>query len=139
MQIGLASARLLLGSVFLYAGFLKIFSPLEFADAIYTFDLVPSDFIQPLATILPPLEIILGSLLIFRYQVRAAALGILILSCVFTVAILQGIVRGLPIDCNCFGQVKWLNSNVWTALGRDLLLVIVAGFVYFKTAEISSL
>lgn len=122
--------RMVIGAIFIYAGFLKIREPQAFADSIATFRLLPKELIAIVALTLPPFEIITGSLILGRYQ-RVGALGILLMTVVFAIALIQGIVRGLEIDCGCFGggaPSLWKTS---LSLGRDLILMGCAGFAYF--------
>lgn len=123
--------RIVIGAIFIYAGFLKIGEPQAFADSIATFRLLPKELIAIVALTLPPFEIITGSFLILgRYQ-RVGALSILLMTAIFALALIQGTIRGLEIDCGCFGggtPSLWKTS---LSLGRDLVLMVCAGFVYF--------
>ena len=116
------SIRLILGAIFLYAGFLKFQEPQRFADSIAGFQMVPDSVINLMALSLPVLEMIVGALLVFGIQRRIAALTVLILSGVFAVALITALTRGLKIDCGCFGGGEPSVLKTWLSLGRDLLL-----------------
>jgi putative oxidoreductase len=121
-------ARLVLGGVFLYAGFVKIADPAAFAGEIAAYRLLPYFGNYLSAAVLPWLEVICGVLLIVGYRTRAAAAVILLLTTLFMAALASTIVRGLDIDCGCFrhGGDK---TSAWTALGRDTLLFVAGLFV----------
>ena len=54
-----------LAAVFIYAGFEKIHDPLDFADSIAGFGILPVAFINPFALALPLFEIACGLLLLW--------------------------------------------------------------------------
>jgi uncharacterized membrane protein YphA (DoxX/SURF4 family) len=127
-------ARLALGGVFLYAGFVKIADPAAFAGDIAAYRLLPYFGNYLAATILPWLEAICGLLLIVGNRTRAAAGVFIGLTAVFMAALASTLIRGLDIDCGCFrhGGKK---TSAWTALGRDALLFVAALVVYRKSGR----
>lgn len=122
--------RLTLGGVFIYAGVLKIADPQAFADSIVTFSMLPKETINLLALTLPPFEILLGILLVGGWKLRSASFAIAILCFVFAVALVQAIIRGLEVDCGCFGGGDPSPLGVWLSLGRDLALFGISVWVY---------
>jgi len=119
-------ARLILGSIFIYAGVLKMYSPLEFADNIAAYQLLPASMINPLALSLPFFEVICGLLVLTGFHIRIGAMGIFIMLLVFMGAIATAIKKGLLIDCGCFGGHSWFESNLWVALVRNGMLLLLA-------------
>ena len=117
--------RLILGGVFLYAGFVKIAEPTRFAGSIAAYRLLPYFGNYLAASLLPWLEALCGLLLIAGYRTRAAASLVLLLTLAFVAALLSTLVRGLDIDCGCFrhGGEK---TSAWTALTRDGILLAMA-------------
>lgn len=117
--------RLLLGGVFLYAGFTKITNPTAFAGSIASYKILPYFGNYLVAALLPWLEALCGLLLIVGYRTRAAASLTILLNIVFLAALTSTIVRGLDIDCGCFknGGEK---TSAWTAIVRDVALFITA-------------
>jgi putative oxidoreductase len=118
-------SRLVLGGVFLYAGASKVFYPGGLAASIRSYGLgLPEWFVTLSAYALPPLEVLLGFYLLVGLFTRASAWtanGMMIL---FTVALAQGALRGLEIDCGCFGSASGAEaSNLWVDLVRDLGLL----------------
>lgn len=118
-------ARLTIGGVFLYAGFVKIGEPAGFAGSVAAYRLLPYFGNYLAAAVLPWLEALCGLLLIAGYRTRAAASLVLILILAFMAALGSAVARGLDIDCGCFrhGGEK---SSAWTALARDGVLLVMA-------------
>lgn len=125
--------RIVIGAVFVYAGWAKIFEPEPLADTIASFQILPRTLIVPLALSLSPFEILSGALLILGWPRRVAALAIVIVTAVFLVALLSAVARGITIDCGCFGQslaAAPTAMRMWVDLGRDLLLLVGAVVLY---------
>jgi putative oxidoreductase len=115
--------RVAIGSAFVYAGVIKIQDPSELAITVASFQILPNLLISPLALTLPPFEIISGGLLVLGIWRRPAALGIALISGIFLVAIAVALMRGLTIDCGCFGTGTPSRAKMWLDLGRDILLL----------------
>jgi uncharacterized membrane protein YphA (DoxX/SURF4 family) len=97
-------ARLGLGGVLLYAGYLKAFSPEKSMMAVRAYELLPIWLANIFGIVLPWLEIGAGVLLIVGIAVRYMAIFGSALMIVFVIAISQAWARGLSIDCGCFGD-----------------------------------
>ena len=98
--------RLVVGGMFIWAGVSKIIDPLEFAQNIANYRVFPQGISFFLALVLPWIEVICGVSLIlgiFRY---ASALLLSGLLAVFLVLITVTIIRGIDIDCGCFGDLS---------------------------------
>ena len=128
-------ARLLVATVFVYAGAIKAANPAPFADSIASFKMLPASLSNLLALGLPPFEILAGLLLLVpnRWR-RIGAFCILLMISAFLVALATALARGLKVDCGCFGgsslDLLSPTRNLWLALGRDLVLGTVAWFLY---------
>jgi uncharacterized membrane protein YphA (DoxX/SURF4 family) len=126
-------ARLLLGVVLLLAGYLKAQSPSKAQMAVRAYRLLPVSIANLFGLVLPWLEIGAGILLIVGIAVRYSSLFGGALMLLFVGAISQAWVRGLSIDCGCFGgggevaagQTKYLQEVL-----RDLGLTATAIFLY---------
>ena len=121
--------RLVLGFVFVFAAISKAADSEGFAQAINNYKLLPDFVINILAIILPWIELSAGVLLIFGISVKensAIFTGLLV---IFIIAILISLIRGLDIECGCFGTadgskigiVKLLENIGLLALGLILL------------------
>jgi len=118
----LLALRLTIGGIFLYAGTTKIINPQAFADSIATFKMLPVQVINIVALGLPPFEILLGLMLISGWKARAASLAVAGLAIVFGIALGQALIRGLAVDCGCFGSGEPSVLKTWASFGRALLL-----------------
>ena len=128
---GLA-ARLILGGVLFLAGFLKIDEPDKSQMAVRAYEMLPISIANLLGLILPPIEIVIGALLILGALTRVmAALGGFTMV-IFIIAIAQAWARGLNMDCGCFGgggavepgQTKYLQEIL-----RDAGLAFLAAYL----------
>ena len=98
--------RLLIGSIFLWAGVKKILSPFDFSVAIYNYRLFPGPVIGLAAAMLPWIEAIAGLCLLTGLKTKGAATISSLLLLVFVGIIIISAARGLDIDCGCFGGVE---------------------------------
>jgi len=98
--------RLVLGGLFVYAGVVKVLDPLDFAQNIRNYRLVGQGLSFIAAVILPWLEILAGFLLVAGIWTRASSLLISGLLVFFILLTLVTIVRGLDVDCGCFGALS---------------------------------
>lgn len=116
-------ARMVVTVVFLGAALPKLADPAAFARDIANYRLVPGVAAGGLAVYLPWFELVLGCALWAPSHVRPAARGLAIgLLTVFVLALLSALVRGLDVDCGCFGSDGGSSSLLW-AVARDLGLV----------------
>lgn len=125
--------RVLAGLAFCYAGWMKIQSPQSFADSIAAFQLLPARLINLLALGLPPFELVTGVWLLVGWRVRTAAFCGLAATTFFLFALISAMLRGLPVECGCFGEVDSALTpaqRLALATGRDLLLAAAILIVY---------
>lgn len=117
--------RLAIGVVFLYAGFVKLRQPWYiFAGMIDNYGVVSPTVSEWLARILPAAELVLGVLLLAGWYRRTASFAAATLLSAFCGLMLWGYLKGLRIDCGCFGPGE--------AVGPRTLLrdgVLVAGSI----------
>jgi putative oxidoreductase len=131
-RLRLLALRLLLGGVFLYAGGVKLASPRAFADGIAAYQILPEACVNVFALALPPFEILLGAWLLIGWRVRSAAFCATCTLLVFLGAIVSARLRGLHVDCACFGADTAGSSfaNGPLALVRDGVLAAAALVLY---------
>ncbi|HET9127787.1 MAG TPA: MauE/DoxX family redox-associated membrane protein [Propionibacteriaceae bacterium] len=97
------AARLYLGGMLLVAGAIKLGNLPKFALDIRAYHLVPYEWTKILGYSIPPLEVLVGLLLVAGAFVRvSAAVGALLMA-VFTFSIAWVWAKGYSIDCGCFG------------------------------------
>ena len=127
------AVSLALAAIFVYAGIDKIHEPGQFADNIAGFAILPAALINLLALTLPLFEIVCGLLLLLPMTRRIGALAIALVSVMFFIALLSALLRGLTLDCGCFGVGAPSRSKMWLELGLDLVLFAGAVFVYLPS------
>jgi uncharacterized membrane protein YphA (DoxX/SURF4 family) len=125
--------RRLIGGLFIYAGVVKFQDPQSFADSIAMFQMLPKQGINLLALSLPPFEVLAGTLLLVGRWQRAVTFAILVLTSIFALALGQALVRGLKVDCGCFGAGEPSTWKTWAALGRDILLLAGTWVLYRRS------
>jgi len=127
------AVALALGAVFIYAGADKIRNPLQFADSIAAFAILPTMFIDPLALGLPTFEVACGLLLVAPRTRRFGALALALSSALFFLALVSALLRGLTLDCGCFGIGTPSRPRMWLELGLDAILFGGSLFVYLRS------
>jgi len=122
--------RIALGGIFVYAAVLKIADPGRFLIAIRSYQLLPDPWAPLVALCLPWLEILVGIALIIRRPYKASLVLIGGMLTVFLLAIVSGWVRGLDLDCGCFGGDAE-SGDYAQLIGRDLVFfLMLAGLVW---------
>ena len=96
--------RIILSLVFIFSGIEKIINPELFSDSISNYRLFPSFSINLIAITIPWIELTVGLLLLFGISVKDNIIIINSLLMFFVVIILIAVIRGLDIDCGCYGS-----------------------------------
>ena len=123
--------RLLIAALFLFAAITKLFDPGSFAQQIANYQLTPWLATAVLSVFLPALELCVGICLLLGRWESGALVWLAILLMIFSGALLSAIVRGLSIDCGCFGRSVENTGTLWPLL-RNLALFVVTGFLWFS-------
>ena len=117
--------RVVLGGVLIFAGIVKLPHTRTLIWEIDQYHILPSSLATVYGHTLPPLEIVLGSLLVLGVwlKISASLSGLLVLS--FTIARITAFARGLDIDiCPCFGAAVPLLAV--PSLAIDFVLLALA-------------
>ena len=115
--------RVVLGGIFVYSGYIKLQSPLQFASALTGYKLLPDSLIFPMATYLPWVEVALGVLLLSGWKIRYVSIGASLLLLGFTTILTVTYLRGIQADCGCFGFGHKISP---LTIARDLLMLLPA-------------
>jgi len=119
----LLAFRLVLGGLFVYAGAVKVLEPLDFAQNIRNYQLVGQSLSFVAAIVLPWLEILAGLALILGVWTRGAALVVTGLLVFFIVLTAVTMIRGLDVDCGCFGSLS--RKSGWGVVLEDLGMLVL--------------
>jgi uncharacterized membrane protein YphA (DoxX/SURF4 family) len=119
--------RLILGVIFIYAGYSKIFQPnrnlwpyfilkfsismnlSNFATQVEAFKMLPDWGVQFVAHALPFTEIILGLLVLIGWRLRIWAPVLTLIMFGFTFVVLRAYLLHMNINCGCFATPQPIN------------------------------
>ena len=124
-------ARFVLAGVFIFAAATKIDDPGTFAIQVERYQLLPWKVCAVIAVYLPWLELLSGLCLFLKFLERGALVLIMLLLSIFTLALGSALVRGLSIDCGCFGHA-FISTGTVVPILRNLLLLLFAGVLWTK-------
>jgi uncharacterized membrane protein YphA (DoxX/SURF4 family) len=129
------AARLVLGGVFLVAGGLKVVDPQSSVAAVRAYRLLPDSVATLVGWGLPFAEVALGLLLLAGVATRVVAAITAMLLMVFIAAVVSAAVRGLSIDCGCFGgggDVAPGQTAYGIEIVRDVGLLLLAAWLMWQ-------
>ncbi len=135
MSVLRITSRILLGIVFVFSGFVKVFDPLgsayKFVDYFVAFRL---EFLEPvafpLAVFLIVTEFIIGISLLTGFKIEMGAWGVMIFMSVFTPLTLVLAIFNPVEDCGCFGDAIVLTN--WQTFYKNLVLMVFVVFVFIS-------
>ena len=118
-------ARWAVAGIFLAAAVPKILNPSGFAADISHYAMLPDGLVNPLAVILPWIEAVMGWALLSGFSAEGGIVLANLMLLVFLGAMGQAWVRGLDINCGCFGHSNARGEIVLSIL-RDFGFLVVA-------------
>ncbi|EDY83575.1 DoxX subfamily, putative [Verrucomicrobiia bacterium DG1235] len=112
------------GAFFAIAATVKIVDPEAFLSSLLTYQVFPQGLATVLALFAPVLELLVAICLITGILRKGATLLTVAMLALFIALVAQGMVRGLEMDCGCFGS----NSLQTTAdyalkIGQNIMLL----------------
>lgn len=119
--------RFLLAVILIWAGLAKLLDLDNALRAVRAYRVLPEPVAPAFALALPLVELAVGAALLVGWRVRqmaGAALGLMLL---YAAALGQAWVRGLQLDCGCFGAGSWVGYPQEVA--RDLALALAAAYL----------
>jgi putative oxidoreductase len=128
------ATRVVLAGIFVVAGAAKAYDPAGFAIEIQRYQLVPWLVGAIVATYLPWLEMIAGAMLFVGRLERGALLILTLLLVIFTCALASAMIRGLGIDCGCFGKTFQATGTLVPFL-RNIFLLACAAVLWSERSE----
>jgi putative oxidoreductase len=127
--------RLALGGIFVSAGALKILDPARFASAVGNYRLVPHEFINIVAILVPWIELAAGLCVISGIWLRPAALILTVMTGIFTLAVILCARPGVEyIECGCFGRIDGAKIGL-QSLAINLVLFCLAAVLTAQTRD----
>lgn len=129
VDLGLLLARLGVGGILIYAGFLKAVGPApEFAALLGAYKLFPAPLLKPLSIGLPYVEMWVGLFLVTGFYTRWAALASSLLAAAFLISVGSTFARGIDLGvCGCFGPQSLTPKHTFAL---DIILLAFSIFSY---------
>lgn len=124
--------RLVLGGVFLVAGFSKLGATMQTLAAVYSYQIVVPDWVaNGVAAGLPWIELALGGALVAGVFMPVVLVAAGFVLAAFTALTAQAWWRELPIDCGCFdfGSLHPALEVLGTPGGATLRNLVLLGLV----------
>ena len=129
--------RMVLGCVFSFSAWSKIMAPQALADAIVGFDIIPESIALEAAIMLIWLELICGTFMLLGLWARATVIVITGMLTLFEIGLISVVVRGIEVNCGCFGQFSEMQVG-WNTIIRNLVqLVFCALLLYYGSWKYS--
>jgi uncharacterized membrane protein YphA (DoxX/SURF4 family) len=146
------TGRLVLGGIFMYAGYSKLFYPnrnfwpflffkfsitmniSQFAAQVEAFKMLPPWGVQFVAHTLPFTEIVLGLLVLIGWRLRIWAPALTAIMLGFFGVVLRAYLLHMDINCGCFATPEPINlMKILEDGGLALLAVLMTVFTYTET------
>jgi uncharacterized membrane protein YphA (DoxX/SURF4 family) len=113
-------ARLVVGTVWIVAGALKVSNMDASTRAVRNFQVLPEAIVPFVGHLLPLLEIVVGSLLIIGFAIPVTASLSALMQLAFIIGIAQAWARGFQLDCGCFGGGGGTTGNAAKGYALDI-------------------
>lgn len=134
--------RLVLAGYLGVAGLLKLPHPAESVRAVRAYRILPEAVVPTIGYVLPLLEVAIAILLLLGLGTRVAAIFSSLLMTAFIIGIASVAVRGINIDCGCFGgggEVAEGATKYTEEIIRDVCLLLLGLFLVHRPASRLSL
>lgn len=123
--------QLLIGVLFATSGAAKCLHLRRFHRIVRSYELLPQSPAAVLSVLLPPLELLLGALLIGGWGSALAAAAAAFLLFSFAAAIAVNVHRRNFIECGCGGVWTPPEGVSWQVIARDSAIAVLACVVAF--------
>ena len=121
--------RVILAAIFIYTGYIKIESPLQFAVVLLGYDLLPEVWIPYIAQWFPWAEVVLGIFLLIGWKMRYVAAASTALLLFFTAILSITYFRGIDANCGCFDFTSKISP---LTILRDSIILLPALYLLFE-------
>lgn len=123
--------RLATGTIFIAASIDKIIHPAAFAQIVYNYQVLPNGMINPIAIVLPWIELAMGVLLLAGIWLPGAALLSVCLFLTFFGTLVFNLARGLNVHCGCFTTSPADSpQTTWYVIRDSLFLILGISLCY---------
>lgn len=120
--------------IWLKAGISKLGSKTETIQSVQGYEIFSDKWAHIIGSIMAPLEIAGGLLLLFGVFLRASSWLATVVLTLFIVGIAQAWIRGLQIDCGCFGPAdpETLGMDYLKTILRDVFYIALTLWTAFR-------
>ena len=134
----LAFLRILLGIFFLAVGGAKLLAPYQnFLYVVQSYQTFSPPLEEIAARVVPWIEFFIGLFLALGLWLKKTLIAFLFLLSAFLVILGQAILRGMSIDCGCFGE--WLKVPIQITFLMDSCQWLLAVFMLRQLQQTSRL
>jgi putative oxidoreductase len=122
--------RIGLAGMFLYTGYIKLESPLQFGAVLSSYKLFPEPLLLPMMKYFPWVEIALAVLLLIGWKMRYVAIAACGLLISFITVLAITYFRGIDANCGCFSFDDRITP---LTLVRDGLIILPAIYLLVES------
>jgi putative oxidoreductase len=132
------AARIVVAVTFVVAAIPKVDDLLGFAEDIRAYQVFPVWSTHMLAALVPMIELVGAAAIVSGRDrwVRASGVVLAVLTVAFVALIASVIVRGIDLDCGCFGKQAEAEAVGWPTLWRDVALLAAIGVAAQRTRKL---
>ena len=128
--------KLLLASIYLFAGGAKIFNLYLYKATILAYyPFLPESLALLIAIVFPWVEILAGLSLVLNWKTKYSSGFLFLLSLFFFIQIILNYSNILPYGCGCFGFGGSEKISLYHIL-RDFSIMLLAGFVGYTSQKV---
>ena len=129
--------RWLIGVVLIWAALGKLANAQDFLANLYDYRIpLPGSFLRHVAVTLPWIELLCGLAMLTGFWQESALALVFLMMMFFLAATGQAWIRGLDINCGCFGTALEKNTflgSVEFAFFRNLALLGMTGYLWVQS------
>lgn len=122
----------LVGAVLLSTGFIHASQPYYFVHTVSSYEVLPAWAAGVVGIWLPYFQIVVALCMVLRIVERTALILASALFAVFAISQVSVLVRGLEIDCGCFGNAATAISPATVSVPAALFIVCQASLFVGK-------
>ncbi len=121
--------RIFLAFLFILSSLEKFRSLENFALSVDAYQIFPSILVNLITLIIPWLELFVAFGLLFKYKLKANLILYLTLMISFTILVFIAMIKGLDIECGCFGESS---TKVGTIKVVENFIIILLNLILLK-------
>jgi len=130
-------ARIIVGALFIFSGYVKLVDPLGFSYKLQEYfgpGVLELEFLVPialpLAVFIVIFELLLGVTLLLGFAPKFTRWSLLLMIIFFTFLTFYSAYFNKVTDCGCFGDAIPLTP--WQSFYKDIILLVLILFIFFK-------